>query len=508
MDKVSGAERMETIRSGNKVTYIHVFPAQPGLIPVDEYARLSLVKRDAELQDLALERQSVRKALDGTGYYVARWVIDPDHSAFKRGLVRPGLDAILARIDSGETRGMVAYHPDRLTRRHMVGELILERYELDPSLYWYSEAPEIDPRTEAGRKLFRGAIEAAYAESLSMQRRQRKRHAQARAQGRTVVISKIFGWQWDPKDQSAALRLDPAEAALIREAAETVLAGRSTHPLMARWNEAGLQTVKGHRWTPERIRDILLNPRVAGYRAVHTVDGKAVRPFIARDENDLPIMGQQEPILDPDTWDAVCAKYAARAKLRKSAPTGKVKYFMSGILVCDKCGTRMGGGFRSEHCNGHVYVCPTHRGCGRVQINGPKTDAFFMAEVAHRLSLTPVEPVHAEPWPGQAELDELDGQIHQANEDRRARTITVAQWSNLVRQFEAVRAELAAERSAWVKDQPAPRSGTEELLTEWLRPALSPTARRDIVRTIWSAIPVNRPDVRRAPWSPDRFDLG
>ncbi|MBF6411010.1 recombinase family protein [Nocardia farcinica] len=117
----------------------------------------------------------------------------------------------------------------------------------------------------------------------------------------------------------------PEQAALIREAAERVLAGEALlsvgRSLTPRWEAVG---GRGKLLPPQTLRQMLINPTYAGLR---TYQGKVVRE------------GDWEPVFSVETHERLCLrlKDPARRTHRGTEP----RYLSSYVAICGVCGLRV-----------------------------------------------------------------------------------------------------------------------------------------------------------------------
>ena len=63
----------------------------------------------------------------------------------------------------------------------------------------------------------------------------------------------------------------PEHAALVRQAADRILAGDSLYRVVRDWNEAGVPSAKGTKWATTALRQMLTNPAIAGVRTYRPV---------------------------------------------------------------------------------------------------------------------------------------------------------------------------------------------------------------------------------------------
>jgi hypothetical protein len=130
-------------------------------------------------------------------------------------------------------------------------------------------------------------------------------------------------------------------------------------------NEQGAVTPTGRPFGHTTVRKMLARPRYAG-----------LMPDGAHE-------GAWEPVLDRETWEAVCAVLDARAAGFSYATNGR-RYLLSGIARCDACGS--GLQIRQEQHRGKLsgYGC-VKPGCRKVQRKMEALDAYVIRRVVNRL---------------------------------------------------------------------------------------------------------------------------
>jgi site-specific DNA recombinase len=161
----------------------------------------------------------------------------------------------------------------------------------------------------------------------------------------------------------------------------------------------------------QTLRKLLLSPRLAGYRT-HL---GTLYP-----SDDYPA------ILEPATWEAVCAVLRDPARTTNHRG-GLPRHLLSGLLFCGICKHRMYPRPRGE---GFIYRCPPPDGsgnCGKVSRDAAKveelvTGALFDActspawdeQAAELPTDDPARPHHEALARLTAELDTLDGMLAEA----------------------------------------------------------------------------------------------
>ena len=137
------------------------------------------------------------------------------------------------------------------------------------------------------------------------------------------------------------LLIDEAEATVLRDAADRVLAGDSLRSIAADMTADGVVGTSGKLITRETLRQMLLNPTMAAGRRLK--DGSV----IDCESDDWPA------IISFETWVEMCDLLMDRG--RRSGPGNKPRWLLSGIATCGRDGSKMGV---TGHVSGRRYVCP------------------------------------------------------------------------------------------------------------------------------------------------------
>jgi DNA invertase Pin-like site-specific DNA recombinase len=339
--------------------------------PIDIYARVSL-KGDKEQRSTDSQVAVCRAVLAERGLPEGEVFVDDGKSAWNRRVRRPGWEALMARLESGAAGGVIVFDLERFTRRPDDGSRLIKAAGC--GMLVLDSDQVLDLTTASGIKSFRDALAAAeyYSNRLS-DRVKRGKAAKARA-GEPNGSTRPFGFE----DDRITVRED--EAAVLRALTDHFLHGDSQDALLDWLGRLGIPTAYGGEWCRTALRQLLTRERNAGqivYRG--SIVGR------------LP----GEPIIDPDTFARVQAKYAARRPGRPPSP----KYLCSGVAVCGKCGKRMCGRPRKNvkpYDDGEdrrEYKCSksSYGGCGRITI-----DQRGLDEAAKELAISILsDPRHA-----------------------------------------------------------------------------------------------------------------
>lgn len=111
-------------------------------------------------------------------------------------------------------------------------------------------------------------------------------------------------------------------------------------------------------WNPQSLRQLLLNPTIAG-RRIH--QGQDIGP------------AAWDPIVDYGTWLRLRAILTDPARLTISVPRGpEPRHLLSGIAKCGECGATMKAATNMARLP-RAYTC-RHEGCMRVTVSAPRVE--------------------------------------------------------------------------------------------------------------------------------------
>ncbi|MDN3263316.1 recombinase family protein [Streptomyces sp. CSDS2] len=182
-----------------------------------------------------------------------------------------------------------------------------------------------------------------------------------------------------------------------------------------KWYDAGFRTSKGGRIVKKTIKNILLNPRIAGIRT-YRQPGKPLWEHYLLDANGKPVKGQWNAIIPWGRWQELVDLLTNEDRPFAGLHLGKVKYVYSPVLRCGECGGRISG--QAKENSRFDYACK-NSGCHKVAGSGNAIDDLLTPIVIRVLSERSVT-VKSAPWPKLAELLELEAEkdalIQQAKE--------------------------------------------------------------------------------------------
>lgn len=175
---------------------------------------------------------------------------DNDASAYSLSKPRPAFNEMMRRAERGECDVIMARHMDRLTRR-LEEFANIQRRATDAGFVIVTTADGVDTSTDGGRMM--AGMLAVMAEAEM----ERKKYRQVTANKRRAETGKgwgarAFGYNGDHANPELVLD----EAAAIREAYHSTLAGETLYSIAKRWNATGFRTGShGNEFNAVAVRD-------------------------------------------------------------------------------------------------------------------------------------------------------------------------------------------------------------------------------------------------------------
>ncbi len=323
---------------------------------VDLYLRLSI---DREGKD-SIERQEadLREWAAREGLTVRRVWADAGKSGYKRDVKRPDFDAAVAALKAGEVSTLGVWKLDRLSRRGagQVGLVLDDVEHVGGRLVFLKDS--LDSSVPGHRMVIVMVSEQARAESANTSLRVRAKKDDSRKRGHYLGGSAPFGYV---VGDARKLRPHDAEAPLIREVVDRVLAGETLLAVCRDWNARGVPTRRGgSQWRPSTLSAALRSPALAGLMPEKRIDeasGKwstSTAPWRDPDTGEVvslmadgvePIVSESERVRLLEVMDGRLRRYG-----RGMRPVKQPASLLGGLLVCASCK-------RSANTFGNSYRC-------------------------------------------------------------------------------------------------------------------------------------------------------
>ncbi|WP_248827949.1 recombinase family protein [Frankia sp. Mgl5] len=488
------------------------------VVSVVSYARISYDKA-GDAHGVADQHKVNRETSARLGWTVVHEFTDNDRSASKAEVIRDGFEAMLKAVKAGRlpdgtaVQGVVVVAEDRLARRSGDYERFVDALTAEDGRVYADARGRKDLYSEDVEGMGLVGVAFAKIESRKVRRRVRRSHRARAELGIPVGSQRPFGWQADK------LTLEPAEAPLVATAVDQFIAGRSINSMVREWNDRGVVTAKGNRWTIVGLRQVLGNPRLCGWRK-HNGE-------LVTDAAGNPVIGRWEPIVTPEQWRAVEAILTARAGRRigsDGAPGDMLagdhwehRYLLTGVLRCGRPrpdGTLCNARLRVKQqrdCAGHMYFCipAAQGGCSGLGRRGDKVDEFITEAVLAKLEQRQAVAADLGPWTGQPELDRVTTKIGVLRSQWQADQISDGLFFTTVRELEERARELTRDRNRHEAAASRARMDITDVRRRWEADEIDLSQKRAYVREALHAVivhPAGKGRGARGTFNPDLLE--
>jgi site-specific DNA recombinase len=321
------------------------------------YTRLSTV----DLHE-ATDRQEAacRAYAEARGWTVLDVLTDTAASAYDPKSKRPAFNALFDEAANRTCDGVLVWKFDRLVRRPAEFENLWQ--VLDASgLFLTSVTEPIDTSTPLGLAMLRILVALAGLESATTAVRVRATKRLSAERG-DRPSSKAYGLTPDWH------ALEPAEAAVLQEAAERAIAGELLGHIAHDFRTRGVAAPRSGTFSDGFLCRVLRNPRLAGDRAY---------------KGEVVARGCYPAVLDRDTFDRLQLALAKPGRIGK--PRRNHWRLATGFATCGLCGQTLN---TFTHSGKRVYACPrVPTGCSRVSVLAVEAEEWLLDRLAEHLAI-------------------------------------------------------------------------------------------------------------------------
>src|SRR5881397_1376153 len=194
------------------------------------------------------------------------WVFE-DQGYSGATLERPGLERVRDLAAEGQIQVMLAYSPDRLSRKYAYQILLIEEFARHGVETVFVKSPQGDSAEDQLLVQFQGMI-AEYERAQILERSRRGKRHRARAGEISVLSGAPYGYRYIRKsdDAPASYAVIDTEARVVRQVYEHYTGTGWSIGAITRWlNDQRVATRKpGARWERSMVWAMLRNPAYRG----------------------------------------------------------------------------------------------------------------------------------------------------------------------------------------------------------------------------------------------------
>jgi len=193
------------------------------------------------------------------------WVVE-DEGYSGATLERPGLERVRDLAAEGQIQVVLAYSPDRLSRKYAYQILLIEEFVRQGVETLFVKSPQGNSAEDQLLVQFQGMI-AEYERAQILERSRRGKRHRAQAGEVSVMSGAPYGYRYVHKTEEAlaAYLVDEAEASVVRRVYEMyTVEGLSLAEITRRLNREGIPPRRAGRWERSVVWGVLRNPAYRG----------------------------------------------------------------------------------------------------------------------------------------------------------------------------------------------------------------------------------------------------
>src|ERR1700750_1934551 len=197
------------------------------------------------------------------------WVFE-DEGYSGATLERPGLERVRGPAAEAQIQIVLAYSPDRLSRKYAYQILLIEEFARHGVETRFVKSPQGDSAEDQLLVEFQGMI-AEYERAQILERSRRGKRHRAQLGEVSVMSNAPYGYRYlrNTDEAPAAYIIDEAEARVVRRVYEMYTIERlSIGEITRRLNIERIPTRKASRWERSVVWALLRNPAIAASPAL------------------------------------------------------------------------------------------------------------------------------------------------------------------------------------------------------------------------------------------------
>lgn len=258
---------------------------------------------------------------------------------------RPNFQRLLNDCKAGKIDMVITKGVSRFAR-NTLDTLTITRELKNLGIDVYFEKERIHSISPDGELMLTILASFAQEESLSVSENCKWHIRNKFKNGELANLRFLFGY----KVSKGKIKIDEENAAIVKWIFDQYIGGVGCTKIAKMFREFGVPTIRGGKWTADRIRNIILNEKYKGdalLQKCYTVDFLTKKR--KKNEGEVPqyyVKNSHEAIIEPKIFDLVQAEIERRKKLNGSHSGHGV---FSSKIVCDQCGEFYGP--RTFHSN-------------------------------------------------------------------------------------------------------------------------------------------------------------
>ena len=317
---------------------------------------------------------------------------------------RDGFNRMIADCEAGKINLVLTKEVSRFAR-NTVDTLTYTRKLTNLHIRVIFMNDGIDTNDKDGELRLSIMASIAQEESRKMSERIKWGMKRRMENGEVLGCGRIYGF----KVIDGKLEIVPEEAEIVKDIFNMYLyEGKGSDTIAHELAARGIPTLKNRVWSSQHVLKILKNDKYVGDLTqwkVYKPNVLAEKTLINRGDNpDAPLItvkNHHEPIVSREIWDSVQAELARRSKLSLIGRKHSHSFWLSGKMICGKCGygfnqgKNSGSPFYNLRCrcralygkerreapNGEMIGCDNHTVDERIIIKAMNTIVSQISEL-------------------------------------------------------------------------------------------------------------------------------
>ena len=265
-------------------------------------------------------------------------------------------DCKLGKIDMVITKSISRF------ARNTLDTLTITRELKNLGVDVYFERERIHSISPDGELMLTILASFAQEESLSVSENCKWQIRNKFKNGELANLRFLFGY----KISKGEIKIDEENAAIVKWIFDQYTSGTGCTKIAEMLREFGVPTIRGGKWTADRVRNIILNEK---YKGDALLQKKFVSDHLTKalkkNKGELPMYyaeGTHEPIVEKDAFDKATEILEENRKKAKTNRRTPKRYIFTGKIKCMNCGKN----YKRKIYNKKIYwMCQTYAEEGR-----------------------------------------------------------------------------------------------------------------------------------------------
>lgn len=297
---------------------------------------------------------------------------------------RPNFQRLLNDCKAGKIDMVITKGVSRFAR-NTLDTLTITRELKNLGIDVYFEKERIHSISPDGELMLTILASFAQEESLSVSENCKWQIRNKFKNGELANLRFLFGY----KVSKGKIKIDEENAAIVKWIFDQYISGAGCTEIAKMLREFGVPTIRGGKWTADRIRNIILNEK---YKGDALLQKKFVSDHltktIKRNKGELPMYyaeNTHDPIIEKYKFEMASEILEENRKKAKTSRKTPQRYIFTGKIKCNNCGKN----YKRKIYNKKIYwMCQTYAEEGKNVCSSKQIpEEILMSKVCEALGI-------------------------------------------------------------------------------------------------------------------------